>query len=69
MVVVNVSIAQRVDKVTDFQANNLCDHMHQQRIRGNVEGNAQEDIGRTLIQLASQLTIGHVELEHRVARG
>ncbi len=42
--------------------------MGQQRVRGDVERNAEEDVGRALVELAGQPAFGDVELEERVAR-
>ena len=42
--------------------------MHQQRIAGDVERQAEEHIAGTLIQLAGELAVGDVELEEGVAR-
>ncbi|MNY14828.1 hypothetical protein D3C86_1480170 [compost metagenome] len=41
--------------------------MRQQRVAGDVERHAEEDVGAALVELAGQLAIGHVELEERVA--
>ena len=43
--------------------------MHEQRIAGDVERHAEEDVGAALVELARQLAVGHIELEERVAGG
>ncbi len=38
----------------------------EQRVGGDIERNAQEEVGTALVELAGQLTISHVELEQGV---
>ena len=52
VVAVDVCVAQRVDEFTRLQAGNLGDHQGEQGVRGDVERNAQEHVGRALVQLA-----------------
>ena len=42
--------------------------MREQRVRSDVERDAQEKVGAALVQLARKLPVGDVELEERVAR-
>jgi hypothetical protein len=37
-------------------------HVGEESVAGNVEGDAQAHIARTLVQLAGQLTIRHIKL-------
>ncbi|MNS85947.1 hypothetical protein D3C72_1198280 [compost metagenome] len=67
MVVVQVAVAAGPDEVAHFQPGLLRHHVGQQRIAGDIERHAQEDIGAALVELARQPAIGHVELEERVA--
>ena len=69
VVVVDVGIAEGVDKVAAFQSAGLRNHHREERIAGNVEGHTQEYVGRPLIQLATQPSVGHIELKQDVARG
>ena len=69
MVDVEVSVAQSVDKLSDAQITNLCNHRCQKRVRRNIEWNAQEGVGTTLVELAREFAIGHIELKKYVARG
>src|SRR5688572_20825887 len=64
---IQVRIAEGVDELTRFQAGYLRDHHRQQRVTGDVERHAEEDVSRTLIQLARQSSIRHIELEEAVA--
>jgi hypothetical protein len=68
MVRVQMRIAKRMHEIADAQPADLRDHVREQRIAGDVERNAEEDVAAALVQLATEPTIDHVELEHRVAR-
>ena len=68
MVAVQMGIAAGPDEITDLQIALLRHHMHQQRIAGDIERQAEEHIAGTLIQLAGELAVGDVELEEGVAR-
>jgi len=63
----NMAVAAGPDEIPDFQPSLLRHHVGQQRVGGDVEGHAQEDVGAALIKLAGQLAVGHVELEQGVA--
>ena len=67
MVAVEVCITQRVDKGARFEAADLCHHVGEQRIGCNVERNAKKHIGASLVELAIEFAIGHMELEKGVA--
>ncbi len=47
----------------------LGHHHQKERIGGNVKGNTQEDIGTSLVELAGEFPIGHIELEQNVTGG
>ena len=63
-----MGVAERVHEVTGPQPADLGDHGGEQGVRGDVERDAEEDVGRALVELAGQPAVGDVELEHRVAR-
>ena len=42
--------------------------MHQQRVAGDIERQAEEHVARALIELAGELAVGDIELEERMAR-
>ena len=69
VVEVDVRIAQCVDEVTCPQACDLCHHLEQQGIGGDVEGHAQESVCTALVHLQAEAPVGHVKLEEQVARG
>jgi hypothetical protein len=51
---VQVQVAEGVHEVAHAQAGDLRDHVREQRVAGDVEGHAEEDVGRALVQLAAQ---------------
>ena len=53
-------------KLTDIQITLLGNHVRQQGVRGNIKRYAQEQIGASLVKLAGELAVGHVELEKAV---
>ena len=67
MIEIQMRITQRVHKVADFQITHLRHHVGKQCVAGNVERQAEEDVRRTLVELARQPAIGDMELEHGVA--
>ena len=69
VVAVQVRITAGPDKIAHFEVALLRHHMHQQRVAGDIERQAEEYIARALIELAGELAVGDVELEERVARG
>src|SRR6185369_17775316 len=69
MVLVNVVVAERVNKVAGFELRNMCDEMRQECIRADVERHAEERVRGALIKLAvKHATIRNFELKERVAR-
>jgi hypothetical protein len=55
VVAVDVAVAAGPDEVADVQVALLRQHVRQQRVAGDVEGHAQEDVGAALVELAAQL--------------
>ena len=64
---VEVAVAAGPDELAGLEVADLRHHQGQQRVAGDVEGHAEEDVRRTLVQLAAEPALGHVELEQRVA--
>ena len=66
-------VTEGVDELPHLEPCLLGNHVGQQGIRGDVEGDAQEEVAGALVELTVQLpglavTVrGDVELEHRVA--
>ena len=54
-------------EVARLQAAHLRHHHGQQRVAGDIERHAEEDVGATLIELAGELAIGDIELEEGMA--
>lgn len=65
---VDMCVAQGVDKVARFQVRHMCDHVGQERVTGDVEGHSESHVRRSLVHLAGQLSVAHVELHETVAR-
>ena len=63
-----MSVATGPDEIADLQIALLRHHMHQQRVAGDVERQAEEYVAGALIQLAGELAVSDVELEKGVAR-
>ena len=68
VVVVDVAVAAGPDEVADLEPGLLRDHVRQQRVGGDVERDAEEQVGAALVELARQPAVGDVELEQRVTR-
>ncbi len=69
---VEVEVAKGVDKVTGLVSADLGDHQREQSVRGDVEGDTEEEIGTALVELAGQswgwgVGVVDVELEKKVA--
>ena len=63
-----MAVAACPDKVTDIQITLLRNHVREQRIARNIKRNSEEDIAASLIELAGQLSLSHIELEEHMAR-
>ncbi len=61
-------VAQAVHEIARLQARHLRDHHRQQRIGGDVERYAQENVRRALIELTGQSAARDIELEQAMAR-
>src|ERR1700722_2782606 len=46
----------------------LRKHRHQESITGNIEGNAQGQIGRSLVEMEIQPAINNIELKKRMTK-
>ena len=60
-------VAEGVHEVARLQPAHLRHHHGQQRIAGDIERYAEEDVGAALVQLARQFSIGNVKLEEGMA--
>ena len=69
MVGVEVQVTEGVDEFLRLKFADLSDHHGQKRVGGDVEWDAEKDIGAPLVELAAQLSICDVELKERMARG
>src|SRR5690554_3154126 len=51
VVLIQMTVAKRMNKLPHFQIALLSDHMRQQRVRGNIERHAQKQVGTALVKL------------------
>ena len=65
---VQMRISEGMNECSRLKSTHLSHHVCQQRIGGNVEWNAEEDISASLVQLTIQLAIGDMELEEGMTR-
>src|SRR5262245_839028 len=63
MIEIEMRIAQRMHEIAGLEAADMRYHVGEERVRGDVERNADEDVGRALIELARQLAVADIELE------
>ena len=68
VVEVEVGVAEGVHEVARLEVADLGHHHRQHRVGGDVERHAEEDVARSLVELAGEPAVGDVELEQRVAR-
>ncbi len=68
VVLVDMRVSCCMDKLSGLQAANLGYHHSEESVRSNVERDAKEDVCASLVQLAGEFTICHIELEQAVAR-
>ena len=61
VVEIDVGISRSVYEIARTKPTHLCHHHAQECIRGYVEGNTQEHIGRTLIELERKAAVGKEE--------
>src|SRR5262245_42291155 len=52
VVLINVVVTEGINEFADFKVADMCYEVSQQRIRADIERNAQKRIGRTLVELA-----------------
>lgn len=50
---VEVEVAKGVDEVSRLKITNLGDHEGEQAVTGDVEGDAEEEVGTALVELAA----------------
>ena len=68
VVEVEMTIPPGPDEVADAQIGLLGDEVREQRVRGDVERDPEEDVGAALIELAGESAVRDVELEQRMTR-
>src|SRR2546423_5306703 len=69
MILVDVQVAERVYELAHIQLADVRDHVRQQRVGRDVEGHAEEGVGRALVELAMKnATALDFKLKDGVAR-
>ena len=61
-----MAVAAGPDELAHFEVALLREHVREQRIGGDVERHAEENVGAALVELTTQPPVRHVELEERV---
>lgn len=76
MIEIDVGVAHDVGEAARHEVADVGEHVRQQRVAGDVEGDAETHVARPLVQLAMQMPLGlagaregHVELGKHVAGG
>src|SRR3989442_11067802 len=67
MIQIKMRVAEREDELAGLEAGDLRHHQREERVGGDVEGHAEEEIGAPLVHLAGEAAFGDVELEQRMA--
>jgi hypothetical protein len=68
VVQVEVAVAAGPDEVADVEVALLREHVREQRVAGDVERHAQEQVGAALIELAGEPATRDIKLEETVTR-
>ena len=67
VVEIKVRVAERVDEIAGQEAAGPRDHQGEKRIRCDIERDAEEDVGASLVELTRKPAVEHIELEETVA--
>ena len=62
-----MQVTEGMHEIAHLKTAHLSHHVSQERVTGDIEGHAQEQIGAALIELATELPLTDVKLEKRVA--
>src|SRR5207248_4057743 len=60
---VEMCVAEREDELARLKIRNLRHHQREERVRGDVEGHTEEEVGAALVHLAGEAAFGDVALE------
>ena len=63
---VEVQVAEGMDEFLGAEIAHLSDHHGQEGVGCDVEGDAEEDVGTALVELATEFAVGDIELEKGV---
>ena len=67
VVFVNVEVAKGVDEGARLEVGDLGDHHEEEGVAGDIKGDAEEEIGAALVELAVEPAVEDDELEEGVA--
>src|SRR5690349_3647539 len=67
MVRIEMAVAARPDELAHVEITLLRDHVSEQRIRGDIERDAEENVRAALVELTTQAFVRHIELEEGMA--
>src|SRR5205807_5988897 len=68
MIEIEMRVAQCMNELAGLVAGHLTNRQREQRIRGDVERDAEKDIGRPLVELTGEMVFRDIELEQAMAR-
>ena len=63
MIGVEMEISEGVDEFLRLQPADLGHHEGEQGVGGDIEGDSEEKIGATLVELATELAVSDLELK------
>ena len=63
-----MQVTEGVNEFVGLQVANFGNHHGQQGVGRDIEGNAKEKIGASLVELATELSVGYVKLEEGMTR-
>ena len=66
VVEVEMCVTRGMDELAWLKSSNLGHHHCQQGVAGYIEWDTKKGIGRALIKLKRELSVGHIELEQTV---
>lgn len=68
VVEVEMGVARGVDELARLEPRDLGHHLQQQGVGGDVERHTEEGVGRPLVELEREASVGDIKLEEAVAR-
>ena len=66
VVEIDMGVTESVDKVSGCEMTDVSDHDGEESVAGDVEWDPQAQVGRPLVELTGQLSVGNIELDQAV---